>query len=174
MIMKKIVYIIFISLALTSCAFNRNWYKPNGYLFDMMPKGGSPGYNLGWMQGCYSGLGTQFSGAIGMTFYTWSRDVDITSVKPNIQAIKERYPKDLKDVNWNDPADIRRNFADYNLVFFDAYNFCRQTALGSLRATVGNPPVRDQVRYHPSDANVGDIWNLDNAYDSRIGSTGYW
>ncbi len=151
------------------------WYKPNGYLFTMMPKGGSPGYNLGWVQGCYSGLGTQFAGAIGMTFYTWSRDVDITSSKPNIEAIRQRYGnKELKGVNWNDQKDIKQNFSDYNLVFFDAYNFCRQTALGSLRASGENPPVPSQVRYDPSQANVGDIWKLDGAYDSRIGVTGLW
>ena len=109
-----------------------------------------------------------------MTFYTWSRDVDIVSTKPNIKAVKERYPKDLKDVNWNDTADIKRHFSDYNLVFFDAYNFCRQTALGTLRASVGNPSIPGDARYNPSDANVGDIWKIGGAYDSRIGSTGFW
>ena len=168
-------YVIFVLAIITSCSSSSHWWKPNGYLFTMMPKGGSPGFNLGWVHGCQSGLGTQFAGAIGMTFYTWSRDVDITSTKPNIQAIRERYgKKELKDVNWNDPKDIKQNFSDYNLVFFDAYNFCRQTALGSLRASIGNPPLPNQTRYDPSDSNVGDIWKLDGGYDSRIGTTGYW
>ena len=167
----KFLYLI---LILTSCAANRHWYKPNGYLFDMMPKGGSPGFNLGWIHGCQSGLGTQFAGAIGMTFYTWSRDIDIVSTKPNIKAVQERYKKDLKDVNWNDPADIKRNFSDYNLIFFDAYGFCKQTALGTLRASVGAPPVPGDVRYDPSEANVGNIWKIDGSFDSRIGSTGLW
>lgn len=171
--MKKLKF-LYLILILTSCSTNRHWYKPNGYLFTMMPKGGSPGYNLGWIHGCQSGLGTQFAGSVGMTFYTWSRDVDIVSTKPNIKAVQERYKKELKDVNWNDSADIKRNFSDYNLVFFDAYNFCRQTALGTLRASVGNPPIPGDVRYDPSDSNVGDIWKIGGAYDSRIGSTGFW
>ncbi len=153
-----------------------NWYKPFGQLvFSQMPKGGSPGYNLGWIHGCQSGLATQFAGAIGMTFYSWSRDVDITSSNPNIAAVKERYGnKELKDVNWNDSADIKRNFSDYNLVFWDAYGFCKQTALGTLRATVGNPPLAGETRYDPSKSNIGDIWKIGGAYDSRIGSTGLW
>jgi len=173
----RIINLIVFVVLLSSCAIpmNRHWWKPNGYLFSMMPKGGSPGYNLGWLHGCQSGLGTQFAGSVGMTFYTWSRDVDITSSKPNIEAIKKRYgDKDLKDVNWDDQANVKQNLSDYNLVFFDAYNFCRQTALGSLRATIGNPPLPGEVRYHPSDSNIGDIWNLNNGYDSRIGNTGYW
>jgi len=168
------IRIIFAAISIASCSTNPNWWKPNGYLFTMMPKGGSPGYNLGWRHGCQSGLGTQFAGAIGMTFYTWSRDVDIVSSKPNIEAVKDRYKKELKDINWNDPKDIKQNFSDYNLVFFDAYNFCRQTALGTLRATVGAPPVPGETRYDPGSANIGDIWKVGGAYDSRIGSTGYW
>ena len=175
MIKLRIPQVVFIVALLTSCSSSSHWYKPNGYLFTMMPKGGSPGYNLGWVHGCQSGLATQFAGAIGMTFYQWSRDIDITSTKPNIGSVKERYAnKELKDVNWNDPSDIKRNFSDYNLVFFDAYNFCRQTALGTVRASVGNPPIPGQTRYDPGSANIGNVWKMGGAYDSRIGSTGYW
>ncbi len=166
-------YIIFVFL-LSNCAGSPYWYAPNGYLFKMMPKGGSPGYNLGWKHGCESGLGTQFAGALSMSFFTWHRDIDIVSSKPNIPAVKERYKKELKDVNWSDPADVKRNFSDYNLVFFDAYNFCRQTALGSLRATTINPPLPGGTRYDPGGQNIADVWKLDGAYDSRIGNTGYW
>lgn len=130
------------------------------------------GYNLGWKHGCQSGLATQFSGAIGMTFYQWSRDPDITSVNPNIPAIRERYPEEFGGVNWGDPVDIRRNFSDYNLVFWDAHAFCRQTALGSLRSSIGNPPIPSETRYIPQ--NIGDIYGIGGPYDSRIGSTGMW
>jgi len=143
-------------------------------LFSQMPKGGSPGYNLGWTHGCQSGLSTQFAGAIGATFYQWSRDPDITSTNPNIPAIKERYSKELKDVNWNDPADIKRNFSDYNLVFWDAHGFCRQTALGTLRSSLGNPPLPGETRYDPSAHHIGGIYNIGGPYDSRIGVTGMW
>ena len=170
--MKKIL--VALTFFLASCS-TPNWYKPFGNLvFSQMPEGGSPGYNLGWKHGCESGLSTQFAGAIGMTFYQWSRDPDITSTNPNIPAIKERYKKELKGVNWNDQADIKRNFSDYNLVFWDAYGFCKQTALGTLRATIGAPSLPGGVRYNPAAHHVGQIYSIDGPFDARIGSTGLW
>lgn len=150
-----------------------HWWKPRGYLtFKMMPKGGSPGYNLGWVQGCESGMGTQFAGRFFSFFYTWHRDPDITSVTPNIEAIKRRYKKELKDVNWNDPADIKRNFADYNLVFWDAHYFCRQTILGTLQMSMMSPPLPGEERYNLGAHSVGNVWKINGKGDPRIGSTG--
>lgn len=45
-----------------------------GWVFKNIPKDGTPGYKLGWIHGCESGLGTQFGGAIYQSFYTWKRD----------------------------------------------------------------------------------------------------
>lgn len=177
--MKKIIN-LFLVFFIVSCV--PNWYKPMGYkVFSQMPKGGSPGYNLGWIHGCQSGLGSQFGGAIYMSFYTWSRDPDITSSKPNIPLIKDRYKKELKDVNWNDPADIKRNFADYNMVFWDAHYFCRQTVLGTLQAAEMRPPLPGQDRWLGDDAfsskygadNIGSVWRINGKGDTRW-ATGYW
>ena len=69
-----------------------------GFIFRHAPKEGSPGFRLGWMHGCESGLGTQFGGAIYQSFYSWKRDVDIASSNPDYKKIKNRYKKELKDV----------------------------------------------------------------------------
>ena len=81
-----------------------------------MPKNGSPGFKLGWIHGCESGLGSQFGGAFFMSFYSWKRDPDIASVDPNITRIRARYKKELKDVNWDNPAEVKKNLSDYNSV----------------------------------------------------------
>ena len=58
--MKNLILLILSLFILSSCT-TKNWYKPRGYLlFSMKPKGGSPGYGLGWDHGCESGAG-QFS-----------------------------------------------------------------------------------------------------------------
>ncbi len=174
--MKK--YIIFLTILLNSCSVP-NWYKPHGYiLFSQMPKNGSPGYNLGWLHGCQSGAGTQFGGAIYLTAYTWHRDVDITSSKPNIEVIKKRYKKELKDVNWNDPDDIKRNFNDYNMVFWDAHAFCRATVLGTVQTAGMNPVLPGDARFVPGGHNLGSVWDISSKGDARWGSPagtgGYW
>lgn len=145
-----------------------------GYrLFHQMPKGGSPGYNLGWIHGCQSGAGSQFGGAMYMSFYTWSRDPDITSTKPNISVIRERYKSELRGINWNDPEDVKRNFADYNMVFWDAHYFCRQTILGSLQAAKMHPKLPGEDRYDPEEHSIGNVWKINGKGDTRIG-TGNW
>ena len=165
--------IIFFVLILTSCS-TPNWYKPSGYrIFSQMPKGGTPGYNLGWIHGCTSGAGTQFGGAIYITAYKWSRDVDITSSTPNIPVIKERYKKELAGVNWNDPADIKKNFDDYNMVFWDAHLFCRQTILGTIQSATMNAPKPGEVRYDPGIHSIANIWKINGKGDTRW-ATGYW
>ncbi len=164
---------IILLLIISSCS-TPNWYKPMGYvLFSQMPKGGTPGYNLGWVHGCESGAGTQFGGAVFMTSYTWQRDPDITSSNPNIPLIKARYKKELAGVNWNDPKDIKKNFSDYNMVFWDAHLFCRQTVLGILQTGDMHPVLPGQDRYDPMKHSLGSVWKMTGKGDTRIG-TGYW
>lgn len=175
--MKKYRIIPFLIIIL-SCS-TPNWYKPMGYMiFSMMPKGGSPGFNLGWMHGCESGLGSQFGGAFYMTFYTWKRDPDITSSKPDINKIKQRYKKELKDINWNNDQEVKKNFADYNMVFWDAHYFCRQTVLGTLQTAGMNPALPGGVRYDPAAHSIGSIYKINAKGDARLGSPaatgGYW
>ena len=82
-------YLIIILLFLTnSCYYN--WYKPMGYIFTHMPKGGTPGFELGWRHGCESGLGSQFAGAIYMNFYTWKRDADLVISDPDYHKIRKK------------------------------------------------------------------------------------
>jgi hypothetical protein len=171
-IMKKKLS-LFLILFLTACK-TANWYKPMGYmLFKQMPKGGTPGYELGWIQGCQSGLGSQFGGAFYMTFYTWSRDPDITSTNPNIPLIRERYKKELAKVNWDDPIDVKKNFSDYNTIFWGAHAFCRHSVLGILQTANMNPILPGEERYDPGQHNLGNIWRLTGQGDTRIG-TGNW
>ena len=141
-----------------------------------MPKGGSPGFNLGWKHGCESGLGTQFGGAIYMTFYTWHKDVDIIkSVKTpqDIDRIRRRYPNELASVNWNDPADAEKNFQHYKKIFWQAHSFCRQSVLGELQNAAMNPPIPGDDRYTFSNGAIGNIYKIDGRGDARWGN-GYW
>jgi hypothetical protein len=160
---------------ITSCSVP-NWWKPRGYLlFSMMPKGGTPGHDLGWIHGCQSGAGTQFGGEIYMSFYTWSRDTDMTVSNPDIAKIRNKYGnKELKNVNWNDPEDVKRNISDYNEVFWSAHFVCRQTILGSIQMGGINPPLPGETRYDPAAHHLGSIYKLNGKGDARIGSTGYW
>jgi hypothetical protein len=139
-----------------------------------MPKGGSPGFELGWIHGCQSGLGSQFGGAVYMTFYTWSRDPDITSVNPNIPKIRERYKKELKDVNWDNPEEVKKNFSDYNTVFWRAHIFCRHSVLGTLQSAGMSPSLPSRTRYDPGAHHIGSIWKIDGKGDTRISTGGNW
>jgi hypothetical protein len=170
---NKFFFIIFLIFLATSCS-TPNWYKPMGYrIFKQMPKEGSPGYKLGWVHGCQSGLGSQFGGAFYMNFYTWSKDQDIASSNPDITKIKLRYKKELKSVNWNDPGDIKKNFDDYNRIFWGAHVFCRHSALGTLKSAGMEPSLPGSTRYDPMDDTIGDVWRLNATGDTRIG-TGFW
>ena len=174
-------FIIILTLLLQSCFWVPNWYKPQGYtIFRQMPKCGSPGFNLGWMHGCESGLGTQFGGKMYMTFYTWNKDPDISSNDPDIEKIRNRYPVKLQKVNWNDPKDVKRNLDDYKVIFWSAHIFCRHAAIGLLQTAGGfepstgfTPPVAGEVRYDPRDHSIGNVWKLHGKGDTRIG-TGFW
>lgn len=167
MIMKIVILFL---LLVTSCS-TPNWYKPQGYmLFKQMPEGGSPGFNLGWIHGCQSGLGSQFGGAVGMSFYTWSKDPDIASSNPNIPKIKERYKKELKDINWDDIAEVKKNFSDYNTIFWGAHSFCRHSRLGMLQTAGMTPNLPGDERYDPGAHSVGSVWEMDKRGDTRMKS----
>ncbi len=174
--MKNLFKLILL-IALSSCSV-ANWYKPMGYrLFRTMPEGGTPGFELGWIHGCESGLGTQFGGGIYQSFYTWKRDPDITSSNPDIAKIRTRYKKELKKVNWDNLADVKKNFSDYNSIFWGAHYYCRQSVLGSMQASGANPTLPGEARLDPSSSNfqsVGSVWKLNGRGDTRIGSTGLW
>ena len=177
MYLKRIAIIFVITIFASSCS-TPNWYKPRGYLlFSMMPKGGSPGYNLGWVHGCESGAGTQFGGAFFVSMYKWRKDPDIATSRPNYAIIKERYKKELKDVNWNDEKDIKRNLTDYNIVFWDAHFLCRQTVLGTLQMAGMEPNLPGDTRFDPQAHHIGSIYNMSAKGDNRLGSpsgTGGW
>ncbi len=167
---KKNLIILLICF-LTNCSVS-NWYKPHGYLiFRQMPKGGSPGFNLGWNHGCQSGLGTQFSTGFFHNFYTWSRDPDITSVNPDIQKIRNRYKKELKKVNWDNPAEIRKNLSDYNTIFWSAHVFCRHSSLGILQTAAMTPKLPGEERYDPAEHSIGNVWKINGKGDTRYGAS---
>ena len=144
-----------------------------GWIFKNIPKEGSPGFRLGWIHGCESGLGTQFGGAIYQSFYTWKRDPDIASSNPDYNKIRKRYKKELKDINWNNVAEIKKNLNDYNTVFWMGHYFCRQTILGTLQTADMAPPVADEERYDPMAHSLGNIFKMTGKGDTRIG-TGLW
>ncbi|MBM3579342.1 MAG: hypothetical protein FJX34_01035 [Alphaproteobacteria bacterium] len=172
---------LFLFFLLTSCS-TPNWWKPYGYtIFKKVPKDGSPGFQLGWIHGCQSGLGSQFGGGIYMYFYTWSRDPDIVSSSPDIDKIRRRYKKELAGVNWNNMADIKKNFSDYNTIFWPAHSFCHGAVLGILQTTdisgdAGKgmiPTISGNERYDPSQESFGRVWSLHGKGDTRWG-TGLW
>lgn len=166
------IFALILLLIFTSCT--PNWYKPYGYrMFKKMPKGGSPGLELGWIHGCQSGLGTNFGGGIYMYFYTWSRDPDIASSNPDVERIKKRYKKELAKVNWSDPADVSRNFSDYNAIFFNAYGFCKASVLGTLQAAEIRPKLPGQDRFVLGEENIGAVWKLNGKGDARL-AKGAW
>jgi len=171
---SKKIFILFFALLATNCS-TPNWYKPYGYkLFSQMPKNGTPGFKLGWVHGCESGLGSQFAGAFYMSFYTWKRDPDIASVDPNIPRIRTRYRKELKGVNWDNPAEVNKNFSDYNTIFWGAHIFCRHSALGILQSAAMAPPNPGDDRYNMGAHSVGNVFKI-TARDTRLGTNGsYW
>lgn len=166
--MKKLTLIFSIFL-LSSCSVP-NWYKPYGYqLFKQMPKDGSPGFRLGWVHGCESGLGSQFGTAMYHTFYTWKRDPDITSVNPDFEKIRKRYKKELRSINWNNIDEVKKNFSDYNTVFWGAHAFCRHAVLGILQTAGMTPQLAGDARWEPSGHSIGNVWKINGKGDTRIG-----
>jgi hypothetical protein len=164
------IFLTLLILLLSSCYIN--WYKPHGHIFTEMPEGGSPGFELGWIHGCQSGLGTQFGSSIYITAYSWSRDIDITSVNPNIERIKARYPERLKKVNWADIKDVKKNLSDYNTIFWAAHAFCRHSTLGLLQNVGLEPDLAGGQRWKPEQHSIGAVWKLTGKGDTRIGAGG--
>ena len=172
--MFKKLLILLLIFGLSGCT--KYWYKPLGRVFDQRPKGGSPGFNLGWDHGCQSGLGSHFGGAFMMTFYTWSKDPDIASVSPDLQKIRKKYRKELKDLNWNNEVEVKKSFSDYNRVFWSAHLFCRHVALGTLQTAGMGPNLAGSSktpRYDPMAHSIGNIYKIDGKGDTRI-AKGFW
>jgi hypothetical protein len=171
-VIKKILILITI-LILSSCG--RYWYKPYGKIFKQMPKGGSPGFELGWIHGCESGLATQFGGAIYMSFYSWKKDVDIiktTKTSQDITRIKNKYKKEkLANINWNNPVEVQKNFDDYKAIFWAAHIFCRHGILGELQMAGMDPSLPGEERYNPAKHSLGNIYKIDGKGDARLS---YW
>lgn len=108
-----------------------------------------------------------------MSFYSWSRDPDITSVDPNVAKIRVRYRKELRGVNWDNAVEVKKNFSDYNTIFWGAHAFCRHSALGVLQTADMNPPNPGDDRYNMGAHSVGNVFKITKR-DSRWGSTGLW
>lgn len=164
--MKKILLILSI-LFLSSCY--PNWYKPYGKVFKNMPKKGTAGFRLGWKHGCESGLGSQFGGSIMMTFYTWDKDPYIakTAQTPEeLKIIRDKYPE-LKDINWNDPNEIQKNFNDYKTIFWNAHSYCHGMILGALQNAGMNPKIPGNDRFVPGEDNLNSIYRIDGRGDAR-------
>jgi len=162
--MKKIqkIFIIASFLLISDCS--KYWYKPYGKVFNLGPKKGTPGFKLGWEHGCISGLGSQFSGAIMMTFYTWTKDVQIAKAvqtPQDIDDIRNRYPKELDGVNWNNPEEVQKNFNDYKFVFWGAHTYCHQMIFGNLQNANMAAPIPGQARFVPGADNLNSIYKID-------------
>ena len=172
--MSRKIFLLLLLTLTSSCG--PYWYKPHGSVFRQMPKGGSPGFNLGWKHGCESGLGTQFGGAFYMTFYTWHRDVDIVKANPtpnDIERVRLRYPDELRNINWSDQKDVEKNFRHYNTIFWQGHNFCRQSILGMLQNAAMNPPIPGDDRVDFTKGALGNIYKIDGRGDARWGN-GFW
>ncbi len=177
--MLKKIFILLIILSSSSCS--RYWYKPYGRIFNYLPKGGTPGFELGWLHGCESGLGSQFGGAAYMTFYTWKKDPTIakaTKTPEDIALIRKTYRKEkIAKINWNNPLEVEKNFSDYNTIFWGAHTFCRHAVLGQLQMAgmnlggSGGPPLAGDVRYDPAAHSLGNIYKIDGKGDARLS---YW
>jgi len=170
---QKLFFLNFVSLLLFGCSVPY-WYKPYGYnTFKHLPKGGTPGFTLGWIHGCESGLGSQFGGAIYMTFYTWKRDVDITINNTNYNEVRQRYQKELRHINWNNINEIKKNYNDYNKIFWKSHIFCRHSVLGTLQMAGFNPNLPGEERFDFTKHSIGSIWSISGNGDVRIGK-GQW
>lgn len=173
--MIKKIFAILIIVSLAACS-TPNWYKPYGYfLFRQMPKEGTPGFELGWIHGCESGLATQYATVFYSMFYTWKRDPDIASSNPDLEKIRNRYKKELRVIDWNNIAEVKKNLADYNGIFWNAHAFCRHSSLGILQTAGVAPKLPGEDRYNMQDPgnNIGGVYRMNARGDSRIGN-GFW
>jgi hypothetical protein len=163
--MNKTLTVILI-LLLTSCG--PYWYKPYGRIFDDRPRGGTPGFNLGWNHGCESGMSGNFGGAFYQTFYNYRKDPDIMSSSPNLEKIRNRYKKELP-INWNNSEEISKNLSDYKKIFPAAYAYCKHSVLGMLQSANMTPPNAgdSEARWDPSRSNLENIYRIDGRGDAR-------
>ena len=163
---------ILISLFLISNCSHPNWNKPYGIIFKQMPKGGTPGFELGWQHGCESGLATNFGGSFFMSFYKWKKDEDIISKTPDYQKIRAKYNW---KINWNDEGEIKRNLGDYKKVFWKSHKFCRHSAVGNHQnADFGGkyqPIMKDTRRYDPTKHSIMQPWTTQGR---GFGNLSYW
>lgn len=109
-----------------------------------------------------------------MYFYTWSRDPDIISVNPDINKIRLRYKKELAAVNWNNRDEIKKNFSDYNSIFWNAHSFCHASILGILQMAEMRPSLPGGERYDPGYESIGKVWSLHGKGDVRLGKGSFW
>lgn len=165
---KKRLINIFLTLSLfivlSGCS--SYWYKPYGQIFSYMPKGGSPGFELGWKQGCESGLSTQFGNAMYAYFYRYKKDPDIMSSNPDIVKISQRYRKELP-INWNNPAEVQKNISDYKKIHGAAYAFCKHSILGTMYTAGMVAPLAGESRWDPAAADIGAVYKIDGRGDTR-------
>ena len=155
--MKQKLLALTLIILLSSCY--KNWYKPMGRIFRTMPKGGTPGYELGWIHGCESGLGTQFGGEVYKMFYGWKKDPDIVSSNPNYNKIRLRYRSELKKVDWNNQKEVDKNISDYKKIFPIAYFYCRQSVLGILQSANMTPDLPgDNKLLQPFEHNAVNVF----------------
>ncbi len=161
--MKKIIILLITSFLITSCG--PYWYKPYGKIFTHAPKDGTPGYRMGWMHGCESGLATQFGSAIMMTFYKWKKDPDLSIAKPDLNLIRKKY-EDKWDINWDDPKEIQNNIRHYKKIFWLGHIFCRHSVVGTYQTAKDSqgksfdPPLAGEQRYKPQAHSLGNVYSF--------------
>ena len=86
----------------------------------------------------------------------------------------KRYKEELKDINWDDIEEVKKNFSDYNTIFWRSHIFCRHSILGTLQSADMEPPLPSQQRYNPAAHHIGSVWKIDGKGDTRIGQGGNW
>ena len=169
--MKKISIIIIITLLTSSCG--PYWYKPYGKIFKQAPKDGTPGYQMGWMHGCESGMATQFGSAIMMAFYKWKKDPDLSIARPDINLIKLKY-EDRWEIDWNNPEEIQRNIRHYKKIFWVAHLFCRHAIIGTYQTAKSahgksfDPPLPGDQRYKPGAHSLGNVYSFHGRGDMSL------
>lgn len=164
----NIVKVILIAIFLTLSSCGPYWYKPMGRIFKQAPKDGTPGYRLGWMHGCESGLATNFGGVFFMTFYKWKKDPDFAFTNIDKVKLQQRYKTELP-INWDNDYEVEKNIADYNAIFWRAHQYCRHRVLGSLKLAGFDPSLPGGgERVTLGNHSISDIYSFDNFGDSRF------
>lgn len=162
--MKKILIILTLLLFTPSCW--PNWYKPFGRIFRQAPKDGTPGYRLGWIHGCQSGLATNFGANFTIFFYSWSKDPDLVVSSPNIEKLRIKYAEELP-INWDNPTEVKKNLNDYKKIFWLGHIFCRHSIVGTyqgaktIHGTSFDPPIAGDPRLNLNKMHsIGNVWSF--------------